>query len=269
VQFILHIAFQSATCSTLCRKAIAYAFALSRNETQGVEIMNGRIVVLLAAAAMVVSPGARAQLTSVDNGAAATDGNGLMWANTVGINVGFSYLSVPQAGTAQAWVAGLNSSDYGGYNDWTLATGNASLGINTTTNQLGELFYTDCGNSSGNETAVNNSGKNCKAMSALTSVIATNSLVFSGSAYLGNNYSNPDTTGYFFWVYAPPTSAQVLWTNDTTWGAGPTYQPLVGIGDAVAVREVAAAPEIDPASAAGGLTLLLGGLAVLRGRRNA
>lgn len=31
--------------------------------------------------------------------------------------------------------------------------------------------------------------------------------------------------------------------------------------------QVAAAPEIDPAAAAGAMTLLLGGLAVVRGRR--
>jgi hypothetical protein len=233
------------------------------------ETVKWQVLASLAAAVMAISSSARAQLAPVDNGAAVIDGNGLMWANTVGINVGFSYLSVPQAGTAQAWIAGLNTSDYGGYNDWTLATGDASLGINPVTNQLGELFDTDCGNSAGHETSVSNPGKNCKAMSSLTSVIAANSLVFSGSAYSGNNYSNPDTTSYFFWVYGPPTSAQFLWTNDTTWGAAPSYQPFVGIGDALAVREVAAAPEIDPASAASGLTLLLGALAVLRGRRKA
>ena len=37
--------------------------------------------------------------------------------------------------------------------------------------------------------------------------------------------------------------------------------------EALAVRDVVSAPEITPASAASGLTLLLGGLAVLRGRR--
>lgn len=57
----------------------------------------------------------------------------------------------------------------------------------------------------------------------------------------------------------------------------------LGLGSAIAIAEaphffhgwhehkdrdhVVATPEIDPASAASGLTLLLGGLAVLRGRR--
>jgi hypothetical protein len=38
-----------------------------------------------------------------------------------------------------------------------------------------------------------------------------------------------------------------------------------GVASAAAV--VASAPEIDPASAMSGLTLLLGGIAVIRGRR--
>jgi hypothetical protein len=62
----------------------------------------------------------------------------------------------------------------------------------------------------------------------------------------------------YWWVYQTPTSRQQAWNFDTNFGS------QVGIGDALAVRK---APEIDPASAASGLTLLLGALAVLRGRR--
>jgi len=90
--------------------------------------------------------------------------NGLMWANTVGLNLSWS--STGAAGSVQGWVAGLNASDYGGYNDWTLATGNGSVGANTMTNQLGELFYTDCGNSVGTSTVFNKPGKKCTALSA-------------------------------------------------------------------------------------------------------
>jgi hypothetical protein len=54
--------------------------------------------------------------------------------------------------------------------------------------------------------------------------------------------------------------------------SGPTIRPCsINAGSSAAgtwtVTGVLAAPEIDPASAAGGLTLLLGGIAVLRGRR--
>jgi hypothetical protein len=218
--------------------------------------MNDRILRLLAVGAMAVSLSAHAQLMSADNGAAATDRNGLMWANTVGIDLGWS--STGAAGTAQAWIASLNASDYGGYRDWTLATGNGSVGPNAMTNQLGELFYTDCGNSLSTPSVLNNPGKKCTALSALNRVVSDN-IFFSSSKYA-------PLQGYW-WVYETPISYQNLWNNDTVFVG--RDGPLVGIGDALAVRRVTAAPEIDATSAASGLTLLLGGLLVLRGRRRA
>lgn len=222
--------------------------------------MNSKITGLMAVGAMVASVSAHAQLTSTGNGAAATDANGLMWANTVGINLGWSASGV-YTDTAQAWVAGLNTSNYGGYNDWMLATGDGSVGANAMSNQLGELFYTDCGNSLGQTTALNKSGRNCTALSALTSVMSTPTIFFSGSASILNGGS--DT---FFWMYQTPASNQGLWTNDTVFSGGGL--PLVGLGDALAVRAVSA-PEIDPTTAFSGLTLLLGTLVVMGSRRNA
>jgi hypothetical protein len=215
--------------------------------------MNRQIRRLVAVAAMVVSLSAHAQLTSADNGAAATDRSGLMWANTVGIDLGWSASGV-NTNTAQAWVTSLNTSHYGGYNDWRLATGDGSVGANTTSNQLGELFYTDCGNSVGQSTVLNNAGKKCGALSTLNSAISTPSLIFSSTAAPAFQ-SGGDTA---FWVFGSANSSQMPWTNDTV------FQGKVGLGDALAVRET---PEIDPASAASGVTLLLGCVAVLRGRR--
>jgi hypothetical protein len=211
---------------------------------------------LLAAVAMVGSISAHAQLKSADHGAAVTDSNGLMWANTVGTLLSWS--PTGEAGSAQAWVAGLNASDYGGFNDWTLATGDGSVAANTKTNQLGELFYTDCGNSVGTPTVLTNPGKNCKALSAVKSLIDTPSIFFSASPDPALN--TPFDS--FFWAYQTASSVQVPWTNDTVFSGGGL--PVVGLGDALAVR---AAPEIDPSSMATGLALLFGCLAVLRGRR--
>lgn len=224
-------------------------------QSKGVQEMNRQIRGWVTVVAMVVSLSAHAQLTSADNGAAATDGHGLMWANTVGIDLGWSTSGV-FTNTAQAWVAGLNASDYGGYKDWTLATGDGSIGANRTTNQLGELFYTDCGNSVGHSTVLNNAGKKCSALSTLNSAISTPSLIFSSTAAPAFQ-SGGDTA---FWAFGTANSSQVPWTNDTV------FRGKVGVGDALAVR---ATPEIDPASAASGVTLLLGGMAVLRGRRKA
>ena len=219
--------------------------------------MHKMLLGFLAVAGMIGSFSARAQLKSADNGAVAIDNKGLMWANTVGVNLGWSN-SAAFTGTAQAWIAGLNASDYGGHNDWSLATGDGSAKANLTTNQLGELFYTDCGNSIGSATVLDKSGKNCTALSALNNAIGTPSIFFSSSAYTPSN-NGSDT---FFWAYKTPDSSQQVWTNDTVFSDGGL--PLVGLGDALAVR---AAPEVDPASIGGALILLLGSLAVLRGRR--
>jgi hypothetical protein len=219
--------------------------------------MNRTTLGLLAVAALVSSLNAHAQLKSVDNGAAAIDNSGLMWANTVGIDLGWSTSSM-FTGTAQSWIVGLNASDYGGHNDWTLATGDGSLPANRTTNQLGQLFYADCGNSIGTSTTLTHAGKSCTALSALNSVISTPSIFFSSS--VDTAASSPSDT--VFWAYKTPDSRQQGWTNDTAFDTGGL--PLVGLGDALAVR---AAPEIDPASAGSGIALLFGSLAVLRGRR--
>jgi hypothetical protein len=218
--------------------------------------MNKRIVGLLAVAAMAGSFNAHAQLVSADHGAVAIDGNGLMWANTVGLNLAWSSAGGP--GSAQAWAASLNANDYGGYKDWTLATGDGNAGVNKTTDQLGELFYKDCGNSNGKSTVLNKAGKNCTALSTLNSVISAPTIIFASSVDSALNKSSSD---FFFWAYQTPSSAQVPWTNDTQ------FNGAVGLGDALAVRKATEAPEIDPASAASGLTLLLGAMAVLRGRR--
>jgi hypothetical protein len=228
--------------------------------TKGVEEMNRRILGLLAVAAMVASLSAHAQLRSVDNGAAAIDGNGLMWANTIGIDLGWSPLTV-YTDTAQAWVASLNASDYGGYNNWTLATGDGSVAANTTTNQLGELFYTDCGNSVGTATSLNNPGKRCTALSALSSAINIGTMGAPGDINISSSTSLGivPCCGYYSWsVYSTTNNSEKYWDSDSS------NNGLVGRGDALAVRET---PEIDLASATSGLTLLLGGLAVLRGKR--
>jgi hypothetical protein len=211
----------------------------------------------------VIAVPANAQLTSTDNGAAAIDKNGLMWANTVGTNLTWS--ATGAAGSAQAWVAGLNASDYGGYNNWTLASGNGSFGANTTTNQLGELFYSDCGNAAGGTTVLNNPGKGCGALSSLntalnatTNGIGPGAIFFSSSLYPTSCGGGPCEGSPYWWSYISPNSSEQPWNSDTQFG------DQVGTGDAVAVRSV---PEIDPLSTAGGLTLLLGVLAMLRDRR--
>jgi hypothetical protein len=216
---------------------------------------------LLAVSVMAVPMAAHAQLTSVDGGTAAVDNNGLMWANVLGSNFGesgpLSWSSTAATGSAQAWVLSLDSSNYGGYSDWTLATGNGTVAANTTTNQISELFNSDCGNPAGSPTAFGNPGKSCGALSAI--INAQPMSPFGGSLYLTSSAIACSDPARCFWAYDTATSSNRGWTGDTA------YSQFSGSGYALAVRKVSA-PEIDPRSTLAGLVLLLGSLAVVRGR---
>jgi len=221
---------------------------------------------LLTAVAISGSLPAYAQLTSVDHGLAVQDSSGLMFANTVGINLSYS-----QPGNnygAQAWISSLNAEDYGGYHDWTFITGNSTVPGNTTTNQMGELFYKDCGNVAGSASSFGHAGKNCSSFSALNSTLKVPTLYFSSSPYSSlNNPAQPwPSPDFFFSVYFSQNSSQGAWTNDSQYTPPTGGFPLVGVGDIIAVR---AAPEIDASTAASGLALLIGGLTILRARRRA
>jgi uncharacterized repeat protein (TIGR03803 family) len=163
---------------------------------------------------------AYAQLTSVDRGFVAIDRNGLMWANAVGENL--YWTPTGGTGTAQGWVAGLNASNFGGYNDWMLASGDASRSStgNTTTNQLAELFVTDCGNapSSDNQatTSLNNPGFDCTALSAV------DAFLIHGAPQLPPGYAifysasgaGFDFYGTTWWVFTTTGNDQMEWDHN-------------------------------------------------------
>jgi hypothetical protein len=215
----------------------------------------GRTLGLVAAGALVASVGAHAQLTSVDGGLAVEDGNGLMFANTIGLNEAFSPTGGP--GTGQGWVAQLNAENYGGFDDWTLATGTPGA-ANSVTNQLGTLFYSDCGNSAGSPTSMSG----CGAFSSLTSTISKGMGPFPipGAALFMGSLIAPVSNYYSFNVFDTTSSTIRYWDSDTS------FIGQVGLVDSIAVRDVAA-PEMDPKPAIAALTLLLGALAIRRERQ--
>jgi hypothetical protein len=221
------------------------------------EEMNMKFLGLLAA--LAISFNAHAQLTTVDNGLALEDKDGLMFANTVtGCGGGCSGTLGGPNGSGAAWVATLNAEDYGGYSNWTLATGNSTFAPNNTTNQLGQLLGVDCATFS-----------NCLPFTSMISNIAPQ--VGGGVITFGSSSVAPyvpgcgegAACGSTYYIYN-------LVTNPGFGKSGPgilTFDTEPFYEVTLAVRDVVAAPEINPASAASGLTLLLGGLAVLRGRR--
>lgn len=232
-------------------------------------------IVVSGCAALLISVCAHAQLTSVDGGAAFTDNHGLMFASTVGIDMSWSNYPTGLGdhnapGSAQAWVAGLNATDYGGYSDWTLATGVGTVSPNSTSNQLGELFNVDCGFAVGGSSV----GSSCGKFTSLNTVLRNSMVFFSDSAWAGNRVGPTPITSanefngdFNFWGWNNLNNSPLLWTDDTS--LTPTGgMPLVGMGDAIAVRKTVSAPEIDPSAMVGGVSLLAGLLLVLRGRKS-
>jgi hypothetical protein len=208
--------------------------------------VNRTAVGLLTIASALCSTVSSAQLIRADHGAAAIDSHGLMWANTVGINLGWNPAGGP--GTAQTWVANLNATDYGGFNDWTLATGDFNVGPNTTTNQLGELFYTDCGNTVGQQTALTIPGNNCRALSALRSAMQAGTGLcstcgFPGAILISSGTFLGPVFNYYSWAaYDTSNSSERYWDSDTS------YNGVTGEGDVLAVRFAGTKPDSKNAS---------------------
>ena len=225
--------------------------------------MNAKKQFVLGCISVLASITAHAQFTS----SVITDSSGLMWANTLGVRLDESVDGSPQPNSAQAWVAGLNAEDYGGYNDWTLPTADifSSPTGNSTTNQLGQLFFNDCSSTGGGPVV------NCGPFTALQVALdAQQTQPFPIVEILSSTIfpSPPLLSGipdpiFSYGMYLMDRNEETVATNDTSFGADS------GVGDAVAVRHVtpANAPEIDPRSLASALTLLLGSVAVMRGRR--
>jgi hypothetical protein len=201
---------------------------------------------LLAVAAMVASFSARAQLTSVT----LEDNDGLMFANVVDTaEAGASGSLGGPSGQGQAWIAALNAQDYGGYNNWMMATGDSTYAPNNTTNQLGQLFGVDCANMS-----------NCSSFTALTNSI---------NAYpyfqmmIGSSSLAPYVPGCYgvgcgstYYIYSLAGGPGIL-----------AFDVQPAVMDVIAVRDVVAAPELDVSTAWTALTLLIGGTLVLMAPR--
>jgi hypothetical protein len=178
------------------------------------------------------------------------------------IGSGLTWLAGTGTETIAQWVGSLNAEDYGGYNDWSVATGAGTDAPNTTTNQLGELFQTDCGNAA-------RSVLGCSSFSSLEAALNANragalgSQLFYSSSLSSATCCNIYTTSW--WAYisepAPIGSYQAPWNYDTA------LEGRLENADAIAVRNAWSAPELDPTLLTSAATLLLGGLAIRSGRR--
>ena len=224
---------------------------------------------LLAALVLsaLASISAHAQVVSEDHGLVAVDRAGLMWANLVGNQVFFDSLSAA-AGSGQAWINELNSTRYGGYSDWALPTGNYAVAPNATTNQLEELFYTDCGNSPGKPTVMSRCGALSNVNHAIVANLTGTQLGAGNTMFMSRTLLDPfpctalvaSSGGCGYAAYSTAFSNITYWTNDSS------NRGLVGLVDALAVRHAVQAPELDAGTASAALVLLVGGMLVMRAR---
>jgi hypothetical protein len=140
--------------------------------TLGNEIMNTKgkhktLIGLVAVTVMMSSMSAHAALTSVtqDGGLMVSDSTlNVTWAD-VASPTDLTWSASAATGSAQAWVASLNTKDYGGYSNWRLPTGDGNyttapttscgLGCGASTsqtlNELGNLFINELGNTPGSQ----------------------------------------------------------------------------------------------------------------------
>ncbi|MBS0580652.1 MAG: PEP-CTERM sorting domain-containing protein [Proteobacteria bacterium] len=128
--------------------------------------MRVRLTAAMGPVIALVSSVANAQLTTVTHdGVTLVDDSSLnvTWIADASLSGPVTWSSSAAPGSAQAFVASLNASDYGGYNDWTLPTGDGvyttnpiafggvvqqgwGLSTDPTKNQLGWLFFNELGN---------------------------------------------------------------------------------------------------------------------------
>jgi hypothetical protein len=203
---------------------------------------------------------AHAQLTSLDGGVVLEDNSGLVVANTIG--TGLDWLSGTDIETTAQWDASLNAEDYGGYNDWTVATGIGTDAPNTTTNQLAQIFQTDCGNAAGG--LITTAG--CSSFTSLTTALQGESprppgyqIFFSSSLY-GTACCDIYSTYWWAYITEPALSSQAPWNFDTDLAG------RLEDADAIAVREANPAPELNLSNLAGALLFLLASFAVAMDR---
>jgi hypothetical protein len=177
------------------------------------------------------------------------------WVGDASLSGMVDWSSSAALGSAQAWVARLNASNYGGYNDWTLPTGDgayttnhgnqAGWGLSTdpVKNQLGWLFFNELGNQY--HTPLSDAGPFMN--------LNPDTVLWSSNDYFDPRF--PDF-GPAAWAYLVPAGVEILNFEGYT-------------GEALAVRSGQVAVTAVPEPATFSLLALgLSGVGFMRRRKN-
>jgi len=200
--------------------------------------------------ALLAPLAAHATLTAVtqDGGAMVSDSVlNVTWADVASPS-GLTWSPTAATGSVQAWIASLNAEDYGGFNDWTLATGDGTFtagSTNCTNNWAPNSSHFGCGAS----TSTTNNQLDNLFINELGNVAGDGITITGPFTHLST------TTNYWS---SSPFSGGSTWQFDTSFG----YEFGAGTangGEGLAVRAGQVSTVPLPASA----WLLLGGLGLI------
>jgi hypothetical protein len=229
----------------------------------GVDTMNNKILAMLTVGLMAAPIAAPAQITTLDYQSALSGGTTY-----------YNNPTPPQLLTPQQFAASFTSAPF---------TGNITASLQESGSAGGEVL-------SGTVNVTGSAGTNINLSFGLAALeygsppflafdgsSGTVNLLMSNGAITGatmditfSSYHEPT----MFLTIGPTGSATLDYLYNGTNGPctqqgadEPNPCTLTAASNSAGVWQATGAPEIDPASAASGLTLLLGGLAVMRGRR--
>jgi hypothetical protein len=225
--------------------------------------MNNKFLGLLAFVLMIKPICANAQIMTLEYQSKTLSGTTTYYNNPTSAYLltpqefAASFATAPFIGNIKASLNVIGGNEVGaalsgvvdvmGYNGTSI---DFSFGLNAEGSQLLTAFD----GSSGTVDLIRSNG----AITGATIDVSFSS--YHGSSMFLTIGSSGDSISYIYEGNNGPCTAQGS-------GGGPNPCTVMASGKSAGVWEVTRAPEIDPASSASGLTLLLGGLAVFCGRR--
>lgn len=115
--------------------------------------------------------------------------------------------------TAQSWIAGMDAANYLGYSDWRLPTTIPAIeGYSQTSSELGHLFYSELGGTSGISIAASHNTDYALFSNVNSSLVYWSGTEYTGdpaarawffTAFIGYQNHNTKDTPFYAWAVRP------------------------------------------------------------------